>query len=113
MVPNLLRRLAECCALPFVSPRPFLKTIQENPQGTGQHFFVIPEGLLFKRRLDEPIWRKIRNCPRKPVKLWVSLEDEAVFLQFLAKCPPVGRRPIFQLRDKPAAPPVHAIGTSN
>ena len=113
MVPNLLRRLTECRALPFVSPRPFLKTIQENPQGTGQHFFVIPEGLLFKRRLDEPIWRRIRDCPRKPVKLWVSLEDEAVFMQFLAKRLPVGRRPICQLRDESAAPPVHAIGPLN
>ena len=74
MVTNFLRRLTECRALPFVSPRPFLKTIQENPQGTGLHFFVIPEGLLLERRLDEPIRRRIRDCPRKSVKLYVRLK---------------------------------------
>ena len=110
VVPNLLWRLTECRALPFVSPRPLLKTFQENLQGTGQHFFVIPDVLLFERRLDKPIRRRIHDCPRKPVKLGVRLEDEAVFLQFMAKSPHFGRRPIRQLRDESAAPPVKAIG---
>ena len=47
------------------------------------------------------------------MKFLVRLEDEAMFLQFLAKRPPFGRRPICQIRDESTAPPVHAIGPFN
>ena len=85
MVPHLLRRLPERCALPLVRESPGVETGNIIQQGTGEHGLVKPESLATEVLSDVVVGRLVRNGPRKTVQQRIRFKHEPPYQELAAK----------------------------